>query len=40
MWCRADRAAAVLEALRDEVRGWAEVLPAPFEPRGADVRAL
>jgi homoserine kinase len=39
VWCEAARTAAVAEALRDEAAGWSEVLPAPFEPRGADVRA-
>ncbi|MEA2324332.1 MAG: homoserine kinase [Solirubrobacteraceae bacterium] len=40
MWCLADRTAAVLHALRAESAGWAEVMPAPFEAAGADVRVL
>jgi homoserine kinase len=40
MWCLADRTAAVLDALRAESAGWAEVMPAPFEAAGADVRVL
>jgi homoserine kinase len=40
VWCEHERTAAVAEALRGEAEGWAEVLPAPFEPRGADARAL
>ena len=34
------RPARVVEALRGEAEGWAEVIRAPFEPQGADVRAL
>jgi homoserine kinase len=40
MWCLAERTAGVLEALRAEAAGWAEVMPAPFEAAGADVRVL
>ena len=40
VWCEAARTAAVADALRAQAAGWAEVLPAPFEPRGAAVRAL
>ena len=29
-----------MEALRRESEGWADVIRAPFEPQGADVRAL
>jgi hypothetical protein len=29
-----------MEALRREADGWADVVRAPFEPQGADVRAL
>ena len=29
-----------MEALRREAEGWADVLRAPFEPQGADVREL
>jgi homoserine kinase len=40
MWCLAERTAGVLEALRAQAAGWAEVMPAPFEAAGADVRVL
>jgi homoserine kinase len=40
VWCHYEQTAAVVEALRREADGWADVLRAPFEPHGADVRAL
>ncbi|MEA2256779.1 MAG: homoserine kinase [Solirubrobacteraceae bacterium] len=40
VWCHYEATAAVVEALRGEAEGWATVLRAPFEPQGADVRAL
>jgi homoserine kinase len=40
MWCREEATAAVHEALHREAAGWADVLRAPFEPHGADVRSL
>jgi homoserine kinase len=40
VWCHDDQTAAVIEALRGEAAGWADVMHAPFEPQGADVRAL
>jgi homoserine kinase len=40
VWCHDDQTAAVVEALRRESDGWADVLHAPFESQGADVRAL
>jgi homoserine kinase len=40
VWCRFDQTGPVVEALRDEAGDWAQVLRAPFEPQGADVRAL
>jgi homoserine kinase len=40
VWCHYDRTAGVVEALRREAAGWADVLRAPFEPHGADVRHL
>jgi homoserine kinase len=40
VWCHYEQTGAVLEALRREVAGWAQVLRAPFEPHGADVREL
>lgn len=39
-WCHYDQTAGVVEALRREAEGWADVLRAPFEAQGADVRAL
>jgi homoserine kinase len=40
VWCHYEQTGAVLEALRRETAGWADVLRAPFEPHGADVREL
>jgi homoserine kinase len=40
VWCQYDQTAGVVEALRREAGGWADVLHAPFESHGADVRAL
>jgi homoserine kinase len=40
VWCHYEQTGAVLEALRGECGGWAQVLRAPFEPHGADVREL
>jgi homoserine kinase len=37
VWTRAEAAEAVEAALRREAEGWATVLPARFEPRGAQV---
>jgi homoserine kinase len=39
-WTHADATGAVVGALRRETRGWADVLRAPFETQGADVREL
>jgi homoserine kinase len=39
-WCHYDQTAGVVEALRGVAAGWADVLHAPFEPHGADVREL
>jgi homoserine kinase len=39
-WCHYEATAAVVEALRREAEGWADVMRAPFESMGADVRAL
>ncbi len=39
-WCHMDATAAVIEALRAEAEGWAQVMRAPFESQGADVREL
>jgi homoserine kinase len=40
VWCRFEHTGAVMEGLAREARGWAEVIRAPFETQGADVRAL
>ena len=40
VWTRFDTTGAVVEALQAQTAGWAEVIRAPFEPSGADVRAL
>lgn len=40
VWCHYEQTGAVLEALRAEAAGWADVLRAPFETHGADVREL
>jgi homoserine kinase len=40
VWCHYEQTGGVLEALRSEVGDWAQVLRAPFEPHGADVREL
>jgi homoserine kinase len=40
VWCHYEQTGGVLEALRREVADWAQVLRAPFEPHGADVRGL
>jgi homoserine kinase len=39
-WCHYDQTAGVVEALRGETQVWADVMHAPFEPNGADVREL
>ena len=40
VWCHVQKTAAVRDALEREAAGWADVIPAPFEPHGADVRRL
>ena len=40
VWCHYEQTGAVLEGLREQTAGWADVLRAPFEPHGADVREL
>ena len=40
VWSEYDATAGVVERLRRETSGWADVLRVPFEPQGADVRAL
>ena len=39
-WTQTDTTGAVVERLRGEADGWADVLRAPFESQGADVREL
>jgi homoserine kinase len=39
-WTQADATGAVARALRRETTGWGEVVRAPFETQGADVREL
>jgi homoserine kinase len=39
-WCRADQTGAVVERLRSDAGGWADVLRVPFEPRGAHVTEM
>jgi homoserine kinase len=40
VWCFYEQTGAVVEALRGEVEGWADLLRVPFEPQGAYVGAL
>jgi homoserine kinase len=40
VWTRYEQTGGVVEALRRRCDGWADVLRAPFEPMGADVREL
>ena len=40
VWCHLEQTAGVVAALRRESEGWADVMRAPFEPMGADVRDL
>ena len=40
VWCFYEHTGAVVEALRRQIDGWATVVRTPFEPHGADVRAL
>ncbi len=40
MWSHYEQTAGVFEAARRRADGWADVVRAPFEPMGADVRAL
>lgn len=39
-WCYYDQTARLVRALQRETDGWADVLRAPFESQGADVREL
>jgi homoserine kinase len=40
VWCFYEQTGAVVEALRGEIEGWAELIRAPFEPQGAYVGGL
>jgi homoserine kinase len=40
VWCRDEATEAVLDALRADAEGWADVMRAPFAAQGADVREL
>jgi homoserine kinase len=40
VWTHYEQTGGVVDALRRRTEGWAEVLRAPFEPMGADVREL
>jgi len=40
VWSHYDQTGSVAHALRREVEGWADVVRVPFEPQGAEVRAL
>jgi homoserine kinase len=40
VWSQYDATAGVVERLRGEADGWADVMRVPFEPQGADVRSL
>jgi homoserine kinase len=40
MWCLFEHTGLVIDALARPTAGWAKVMRAPFESRGADVRGL
>ncbi|MBV8430818.1 MAG: homoserine kinase [Solirubrobacterales bacterium] len=40
VWCQYEHTGGVVEALQRETAGWADVVRAPFETQGADVREL
>ena len=40
VWSHYEQTGSVMEALARETEGWAQVMRAPFESQGADVRAL
>jgi homoserine kinase len=40
VWCHFQQTGGLVEALRREAEGWAQVMRAPFEPHGAAVREL
>jgi homoserine kinase len=40
VWTHYEQTGAVVDALKGRAEGWADVIRAPFEPQGADVREL
>jgi homoserine kinase len=40
VWCFYEQTGAVVEALRGEAEGWADLIRAPFEPQGAYVGGM
>ena len=40
VWTQYDLTAAVLPKLKAHCEGWADVMHVPFEPQGADVKAM
>jgi homoserine kinase len=40
VWTHYEQTGGIRDALQREVEGWAEVMRVPFEPQGADVRAM
>jgi homoserine kinase len=40
VWCHYEQTGGLVESLRREAAGWAEIRRAPFESQGADVREL
>ncbi|TML04317.1 MAG: homoserine kinase [Actinobacteria bacterium] len=40
VWCHLEQTPGVVGVLRRRAEGWADVMRAPFEPMGADVREL
>jgi homoserine kinase len=40
VWCSYEQTGAVMERLKGAADGWAQVIRAPFESQGADVREL
>jgi homoserine kinase len=40
VWCHYEQTGGVVEALRREAAGWADVLRVPFESQGARVREI
>jgi homoserine kinase len=40
VWSHYEQTGGVAQALKRETEGWADVMRVPFEPQGAEVRAL